>query len=153
MCLKKIISGGQTGIDQIGLELAQKYRFETGGYAPKGFLTENGNDILLQTKFNLVEIDSDSYSVRTRLNVCNSDGTVIFGNKNSPGTKLTLTSTAKYKKPVCLNPTTSKELLDFITSNNIIILNVAGTRGSRLPYELRSQAITILSEVFLQFHG
>ena len=40
--LTKIISGGQTGIDQMGLMLAQLYNIETGGCAPKDLFTETG---------------------------------------------------------------------------------------------------------------
>lgn len=36
----KIISGGQTGADMGGLEAAREYGFPTGGYAPKGWMTE-----------------------------------------------------------------------------------------------------------------
>ena len=42
--LKKIISGGQTGIDKIGLIAAAENGFDTGGTAPSGFITENGVD-------------------------------------------------------------------------------------------------------------
>lgn len=41
--LKKIISGGQTGIDQIALELAREYGISTGGWMPPGFVTEDGD--------------------------------------------------------------------------------------------------------------
>jgi hypothetical protein len=40
--LTKIISGGQTGSDQGGLEAGQKLGLETGGWIPKGWLTEIG---------------------------------------------------------------------------------------------------------------
>lgn len=36
----KIISGGQTGIDQMALEQASKIGIMTGGTACKGWLTE-----------------------------------------------------------------------------------------------------------------
>lgn len=147
MSLKKVISGGQTGIDQIGLELAQKYGFQTGGHIPKRFLTENGCDLLL-ARFGLIETQSDSYEVRTKLNVCNSDGTLIFGDKNSPGTRLTISNTNRFKVPMCINPVSAEEVLNFIKSNNIVTLNIAGTRGSKLSFVVRSRVIAILSEVF-----
>ena len=40
----KIISGGQTGVDTIGLQVAKELGIETGGKAPKGFLREEGID-------------------------------------------------------------------------------------------------------------
>lgn len=39
----KIISGGQTGIDTIELQVAKELGIETGGKAPKGFLTTQTN--------------------------------------------------------------------------------------------------------------
>jgi hypothetical protein len=40
--LKKIISGGQTGADIAGLDVAIKYGIPHGGAIPKGRLTEEG---------------------------------------------------------------------------------------------------------------
>ena len=40
--ITKVISGGQTGADRAGLFAARKFAIETGGYAPRGWLTESG---------------------------------------------------------------------------------------------------------------
>jgi hypothetical protein len=40
----KIISGGQTGIDRIALEVARELVFPAGGSAPRDFTTELGSD-------------------------------------------------------------------------------------------------------------
>ena len=37
----KIISGGQTGVDRLALDVAKSLNIATGGTAPKGYLTEN----------------------------------------------------------------------------------------------------------------
>ena len=50
--LKKIISGGQTGADVAGLDVAIKYGIPHGGAIPKGRLTEEG---LLSEKYSLQE--------------------------------------------------------------------------------------------------
>jgi len=39
----KIISGGQTGVDQAALEAAIKTNFPHGGWCPKGRIAENGD--------------------------------------------------------------------------------------------------------------
>jgi hypothetical protein len=44
MALLKIISGGQTSIDRMGLEVARELGLSTGGTAAKGYLTEKGAD-------------------------------------------------------------------------------------------------------------
>ncbi|GAH86529.1 unnamed protein product, partial [marine sediment metagenome] len=89
MLVKKVISGGQTGVDQAGLEAAKELGIKTGGYIPRGFLTENGSDYSLK-KFNLTEMKSTSYVIRSIFNVDNSDGTIAFRLKSSPGTDKTI---------------------------------------------------------------
>jgi len=127
----KIISGGQTGVDRIGLETAKCMGLETGGTAPKGFLTELGPDLTLK-EFGLVEHRSSSYDPRTIQNVRDSEGTVLFGNTHSTGTANTIKYCIKYHKPYKENPTVD-ELLEFIRVNKIKVLNVAGNRASKLP--------------------
>lgn len=80
----KIISGGQTGIDRLGLEIGKELGLETGGTTTPGYYTENGPDISLQ-EFGVTEIapelqdgkkGKEFYLPRTEQNVINSDGTV-----------------------------------------------------------------------------
>lgn len=40
--IEKIVSGGQTGADQGGLEAAEELGIPTGGWAPAGYYTEQG---------------------------------------------------------------------------------------------------------------
>jgi predicted Rossmann-fold nucleotide-binding protein len=40
--LKKIISGGQTGVDRAALDVAMRLGIAHGGWIPKGRLTEDG---------------------------------------------------------------------------------------------------------------
>jgi len=110
--LVKVISGGQIGADQAGLFAARDCNIETGGFAPKGYLTENGNDISLKTKFGLEEPNFSGYPIRTRLNVAHSDGTLVFGNHNSPGCKLTINICKELKKPyLVVSGNTKQELV------------------------------------------
>jgi Circularly permutated YpsA SLOG family len=39
--LEKIVSGGQTGADRAGLDIAMKVGLPVGGYCPKGRLAED----------------------------------------------------------------------------------------------------------------
>jgi len=71
MMLKKIISGGQTGADVAGLDVAIKHGILHGGAIPKGKLTEDG---VLPEKYNLQEMTTKSYPKRTEKNVVDSDG-------------------------------------------------------------------------------
>ena len=141
----KIISGGQTGVDTIGLQVAKELGIETGGTAPKGFLRERGIDDEDISSYNLTEITdeeqadyterkgkSDPYTGRTELNVRNSDGTVYFyTSDDKAGMLATKRSAEDWNKPFITNPTT-EQLKQWLIDNNIKTLNVAGNRGSKL---------------------
>ena len=135
--IAKLISGGQTGADQIGLEVARSLGIPTGGTAPKGYKTENGPNPEL-IAFGLVESHSASYPVRTRQNVLDSDGTVVFGDPESGGTKLTIETAHQFRKPVLVNPT-AFELSEWLRNLEIRVLNVAGGRSSKLSQSHREQ--------------
>src|ERR1700736_4477962 len=142
--LRKIISGGQTGADRAGLDFAIEKGLEHGGYVPRGRKAEDGR---IDDRYNLVEL-----SIVSRANPRNieeSDGTVIFSLERllSGGTKLTWGHANKVGKPVLHIYDTRKErisnpdslrlevqaLTDFLRSNKIEVLNVAGPRESKEP--------------------
>ncbi len=75
MFIKKIISGGQTGVDRAALDVALKLGIPHGGYIPKGRIAEDGP---LPKKYHLQEMPTDSYEARTEKNVQDSDGTLII---------------------------------------------------------------------------
>jgi hypothetical protein len=144
--LRKIISGGQTGADRAGLDFAIHVGLEHGAYVPRGWKAEDGR---IDDRYNLVELSTASYPARTRKNIEESDGTVIFSLERSlsGGTKLTRDYTHKLGKPVLHIYETRKERIpnpdwlrleiqaqaDFLRSNKIAVLNVAvlGNRTSR----------------------
>ena len=146
----KIISGGQSGADMAALLAGSNLGIETGGYAPQKYMTEYGSNYDLK-KYGLVETKSSSYPYRTRLNVDNSDGTLVFRYKSSVGTDCTIgyAQTGQWKKgsihnksmykPVCiitgLNDDDNVELIkNFVNDNKINVLNVAGHRESQSPF-------------------
>lgn len=97
LVLERVISGGQTGVDQLGLAVALALGFSTGGVAPKGFLTEYGPDERLRG-FGLIENATADHPARALANVTESDGTVIFGAAWG-GTLLTLLACHDAGKP------------------------------------------------------
>ena len=141
----KIISGGQTGVDTIGLQVAKELGIETGGTAPKGFVREQGIDDEDIRNYGLIEITDeqqsdytkrtgkkDAYTGRTELNVRNSDGTVYFSTDADRAGKIATQRAAnEWGKPFLENPT-AEQLRQWIIDNNIKTLNVAGSRGSAL---------------------
>lgn len=129
--IKKLISGGQTGADQGGLEAACLLNIETGGWCPKGWKTERGMCVALKA-YGLKETESPDYPARTMRNIRESDGTVIFGKTNSPGSATTISFCDHMKRPYLLNPDNG-ELAQWIADFHIQTLNVAGNRESKRP--------------------
>jgi len=147
MLIEKVISGSQTGADQGGLEAALELGLPTGGWIPKGFLTEEGKKPELGEKFNLTEHESPNYVPRTYTNVRDSDATIIFSsNWQSRGTICTQKAIQQYNKPFAEVPVTkgvSPGIVDMEDSIGLVkallkredikVLNVAGNRESVCP--------------------
>lgn len=145
--IEKIISGGQTGADQIGLKVGRKLGITTGGTAPKGWKTEKGPKPEL-AEYGLIESWSDDYSVRTEDNVRDADVTIILGNLTTPGSKCTLKAIKKHKKPYIANPTFHQFLTFLVQHSQLKILNVSGNRGSKLsPNERHKFGILLLTTI------
>jgi len=134
--LKKIISGGQTGVDRAGLDAAMELNIPTGGWCPKGRKAEDGP---IDKKYPLQETKSGDYKVRTNLNVKESDGTIIFTiGKPTGGTALTLNRSQALKKPNLVidldMPYNYDTVQTWLIDNHIEVLNIAGPRGSQSPH-------------------
>ncbi len=127
--LEKIISGGQTGADRGGLRAGLCLGIETGGVAPKGYRTEDGFEKDELTRYGLTEHNSTSYIPRTKLNVKESDGTVVFCDVTSAGSRLTVEICRELKKPYIISPT-DEQFISWLNTKNIRVLNVAGNRES-----------------------
>lgn len=98
----RVISGGQTGVDQAALRAAAACGLATGGYAPKGWLTEDGPDRRLLAGFGLTEHPSPDYPTRTAANVSVATGCLWFGAPDTPGGKLTRRLCAAGQVPILL---------------------------------------------------
>jgi hypothetical protein len=137
---KKIVSGGQTGVDRAALDVAIELGIPCGGWCPKGRVAEDG---VIDDRYPLQETDSPEYPVRTEMNVKDSDATLIITRGPATGgTARTLELAEKHKKPhlvvdlsIRKDPMIVKKWLEF---NQVGVLNVAGPRDSKTPgiYEL-----------------
>ena len=143
MEVKKIISGGQTGVDRAGLDFAIENRIPHGGYCPKGRKAEDGK---ILNSYNLIETATSNYKERTEKNLIESDGTLIINKGElSGGTLLTANLCKKHKKPLFIVDLDSiteeiKEKFKFwIKDNNIEILNIAGPRESKSQLYLQAK--------------
>jgi hypothetical protein len=159
--LVRVVSGGQTGADQAALRAAKALGFQTGGWVPRGCLTEGGPAPWLVTEFGCRESASAGYPARTRLNVAESDATLIFsrcwepGHPTGTGSLLTKqTCVALGKLHLVADPFDGCEPLDaaaegirqWLTRYQVRTLNVAGSRESKAP-GIGARVEAILREV------
>lgn len=131
--LQRIVSGGQTGADQAGLRAARAAGIETGGWAPKGWATEDGPAEWL-SDFGLTECPTPGYPPRTLANARDSDGTIWFGSTDSSGYRATINACDRLGRPylvIAEGVTRPREVIEWMTSHRIRVLNIAGNRESK----------------------
>lgn len=88
----KIISGGQTGVDRAALDFAIERGIAWGGWAPKGWRSEDGT-IPERYREHMRETISPDYEQRTEWNVIGSTATLVLYDGRvmlSPGTRKTM---------------------------------------------------------------
>ncbi len=171
--LKKIISGGQTGVDRAALDAARMTTYSWGGWCPKGRLAENGQipeEYFAPDQKNcgLVESAKSRYTQRTSWNVRDADATLIIksGHKVTPGTKLTMKFLREADKPyrpcdpyknftiprvvywIC-----KTQIPVFVPGHDdrtrsIEVLNVAGPRASNGPKDFEDRVRQYLLDIF-----
>lgn len=131
----KIISGGQTGVDRAALDFAIESGIPHGGWCP---LKRKAEDGPINARYLLSETAETDYSARTRLNIRDSDGTLVLNTgRLEGGTALTVQLAKKMGKP-CLvadleNIPGENVVLGWLNTNRISILNIAGPRESKCP--------------------
>lgn len=134
MILTTIISGGQTGVDQVALQVAYELGYRTGGTAPLYYRTDAGNNPqLLKDLYGLKESAFRGYRVRTIANVRDADATVWFGEHDSPGRRLTVTHATRRPGALFVSNPTAVILRNWLNAFDIRILNVAGHRLATHP--------------------
>lgn len=147
---RKIVSGGQTGVDRAALDFALASGIVHGGWCPKGRRAEDGK---LPEKYNLQETPRKDYGQRTEWNVRDSDGTLVIINRElSGGTLYTLETARKMGKPVMIaalaDKAEEKQVAGWVENNGIRVLNVAGPRASSEP-EIYGMTLEFLQKVYL----
>lgn len=136
--ISKIVSGGQTGADRAALDWAIAHGIPHGGWCPPGREAEDG---AIDARYQLTEALAGGYRHRTRLNVEDSDGTLILNlGELEGGTLETRCFAEQLKKPfhvVQLDSGVSQGLtfiaLEWLRAHRIRVLNVAGPRESKRP--------------------
>ena len=117
-------------VDRATLELLEQQ---------KGILTEAGPRPDLAAEYGLMETDTTAYPERTERNVCLADGTVAFGDSQSPGSMLTVRLCRRHGRPCLTIPPdaapdqAAQQLRAWLDEHRIATLNVAGNRASQTP--------------------
>ena len=156
----KIVSGGQTGVDRGALEAAVALGLDFGGWAPHGWIAEDGT-VPEQYRERMQEHPSmggraRDYRERTKANVRDSHATLILVDSLplSGGTKLTENTAVammKSHKVIAMSAANAKDdalkwLRQFLGMSSALVLNVAGPRESKAP-GIQARAKAFLEEL------
>jgi Circularly permutated YpsA SLOG family len=156
----KIISGGQTGVDQAALRAAQKLGLGCGGWCPPGRWSEAG---AIPSEFPLEETPAERSpeapeiprSLRTEWNVRDADATLVLepqaGQGTDAGTGWTRRCALKYGRPLLVcnleDPQADKKIAAWLSGLSTRTLNVAGPSESAAP-GIGAKAYALLLKVF-----
>ena len=151
--IRRIVSGGQTGADRAALDTARERGIETGGWVPRGRWAEDGR--VPDFYPNMKETVSADPTHRTKYNVRDSDGTVVFCHGDvSGGTKWTVDVSGKLYKPMLRLDlaalsveAAASRLLQWTAAEGIEVLNVAGPRQSEDP-DIHAAVRAVLNAAF-----
>ena len=158
--VKRIVSGGQTGVDQAALRAAQSCGLECGGRCPPGRLCESGT---IPSNFPLVETPVERSieapdiprSQRTEWNVRDSDATLILQpsrlDKRDPGTEWARCCADRHKRPLLIcdssDPAAPEKIKQWLSAESVQTLNVAGPSEMTVP-GIGNQAYLLLFNIF-----
>ena len=149
----RIVSGGQTGADRAALDWAREHGVPHSGWCPKGRLAADGP---LPAHYQLQETESAGYRQRTRLNVRDSDATLILNTGVlDGGTLQTLRFARTLGKPhlvIQLDELTldeaAKQVRVWLGEGRFSTLNVAGPREEKRT-GIYPSVIALLDACFL----
>lgn len=133
--VRRVVSGGQTGVDRAALDVALALGIECGGWCPRGRRAEDGR---IPERYPLDETASVDYPERTARNVRDSDATLVLClGEPDRGTRLTLRIAEREGRPwrrvdLSAEPDPG-ELRRWLAQVPVRTLNVAGPRESRRP--------------------
>lgn len=149
--VQRVVSGGQAGVDRAALDTAIEMGVQHGGWCPQGRTAEDGP---LAACYHLRETGSAGYRQRTRMNVIDSDGTLVLNEGElCGGTALTVRLAARLGKPHLVLRieapdvgSIAEEARQWLHANSIATLNVAGPRESTRP-GIYARARAVLEQV------
>jgi hypothetical protein len=154
----RIVSGGQTGVDRAALDVALELGTDCGGWVPAGRGAEDGR--IPHRYPNLREADAAEPAVRTRLNVRDSDATLLV-TRGVPagGSALTRELAGEIGRPLLhvdlarlSRSDAAAAVRSWLDHTRPGTLNVAGPRESEAP-GIYGAARALLSEALAAEDG
>ena len=142
MRITQIISGGQSGVDRAALDIGRELGIDCGGWCPLGRRAEDG---VIPDHYPLRETPAADYEQRTEWNVWESDGTLLLTvGPPGGGTGYTLEIAEAIGRPHLVIDLSGMETgkpyeealrraRNWIESEQVAVLNVAGPRESKCP--------------------
>ena len=133
--MRRVVSGGQSGVDRAALDAAGALGLPLGGWCPRGRKAEDGP---IDGAYPLTETPSEDYTQRTEWNVRDSDGTLVLTRgRPGGGTAYTIAAARRLRRPLLVldlaKDPSPENVLGWIEAEGIAILNVAGPRESQRP--------------------
>mmetsp|Transcript_106298 Transcript_106298/g.295749 ORF Transcript_106298/g.295749 Transcript_106298/m.295749 type:complete len:203 (-) Transcript_106298:31-639(-) len=176
--LRKIVAGGQTGVDWAALTAAARVGLETGGWCPLDCTDEDGpingleqwglapvTDPIWEEhreqfeSLGLLYEDSDKWARRTLMNTLQSSGTLtILPNSVKDGTNLGMEAAKALGKPLLIvrlldHHADRQAVEEWLRKHELEIVNVNGPRESSSP-GIRATCLPIFEQWFAAFaHG
>ena len=151
--IKKIISGGQPGVEIAALDAAIRLNIPHAGWCYQGRKIDGG---ILDKQYNVKEIDNPSYFQRLENNIVDSEGTVVLSyGQLVMGSKAARDISGKYNKPY-LNVDLSKQALNhaiasirsWMAKNEVTTVYFTGTKtGAGLSPNVYDEVIQVIEGI------
>jgi Circularly permutated YpsA SLOG family len=138
LLVRRVVSGGQAGVDRAALDWAILHRVDHGGWCPRGRRAEDGP---IAPQYQLIETESAGYAERTKRNVRESDATLLLNlGMLEGGSLLTQRVAAGAGKPCLVAQLDAldrvgelRRILEWLGGNAFLVLNIAGPRERTRP--------------------
>jgi hypothetical protein len=138
--LRKVVSGGQTGVDQAALQAAKAAGLETGGWMPLRWLTKDGPSPEFAARYGMTECDRAGYPAAAWANARDSEATLcIIGSPRlalsaeMQSTRKALAHFRRLSHWVLIGDTQPEQAAAWIRQYEVAVLNVVGNRESGAP--------------------
>lgn len=133
--IRKIISGGQTGVDRAALDFFIKLNIPCAGWCPRDRMAEDGP---IPKKYPLKETKQSLPIFRTKKNIEIADGTLIlFKDQLDEGTLQTKLYAEARGFPLFIHDLSKdfwqEDFSQWMLTYKIAVLNIAGPRESNSP--------------------